>query len=412
MSYLTIKSVFEEVCRNLHFDHKLYHKVCDMEARFVNKKHEHIEFFGGNLTGVQVVRFTDSDKDKLFIDILDADEAVLEEKIYGVKDIHQKHVINQDWVVTSDIFNISSIWLMHAFHHSTELDENQRQEAKTRVCMYLMYKFLTSLLFRYFKFPADPDVAKATYAQLSYKYALKQCGSWGATIRQLAENVTAKDSIHFNTINIMDDSRLNYMIGDVQGHIRDMLKNIYSEFIKIHKQGVKISSSSSLIEVKGSVILKDNTKNPGIYNRYLKGIISDKNTFIKQELIDVISGIMHTMSPRLLLQTLEWTSDNYQHSKDGNIDKAIDIVLEHALAYITADGISHNDIAMLIDKLRGAYMSSRSTDPLLLEARALVEKIVKLATGSHNESGIAAVRTGVMIYWVMRSYCMRYYSNK
>lgn len=411
----TIKSVYDSMCSTLHIDHSLFHKVCDMEVRFVSKKQEHIEFFGGNLTGVQVVRFTDSDKNKIFDDILNIDESILQERLYALRNEKHELVIRQDWVISSDLFNISCFWLMHAFHNTTQLGREEKHEAKVRVCCYLFYKLLTSLLFNFFKFPADPDVAKATYANLSYKYALKQFGSWGATIRNLAENTVAENSIHFNTIaNMDDDLKVIYALNDIQGRIRDMLKNIYSEFIKTHVKGTRISSSSSFVENDGELVLKDNTKSPGIYNRYLKGIISDKNTFIKQELIDVISGTMHTLSPRLLLQTLNWVSDHYQNNKDTDIDKAVDIVLEHAIEYTSANSsiMRKKDISVLIDYLRGAYMSSRSTDPTLLMARKLVEKIVRDATGSHNESGIASVRTAFMLYLVTRAYTMRFYTNR
>ena len=56
-------------------------------------------------------------------------------------------------------------------------------------------------------------------------------------------------------------------------------------------------------------------------------------------------------------------------------------------------------------------MSARSTNPELLQLRELAQKIVKRATGSRNESTIAAVRTGLLAYIVLRAYSMRYYSG-
>lgn len=393
-------------------DHVLYHKVCNMESRFVNKKQEHIEFFGGNLTGVHVVRFTDSDKDYLFSEILDVDYSELESKIYSIKFVKGKSGVNKDWIISSDIFNITCVWLMYLFEHSDKLDQNQKHEAKVRICNYLLYKFLTSLLFNSFKFPADPEVAQATYAQLSNKFILKQLGSWGATLRYLSENAVDAKGIHFEVIHNLEDERIIYFLNDTQGRVRDMFKNIFSVFDRLNREGVRIVSSSSIVEADGEMVLKDSMKSPGIYTRYLKTIISDKNTFIKQELVDVISGIMHTMSPRMLMKTLEWTSDNYQKVQDGDIEKAVDLVLEHAIDYLS---VNHSDarknIALLIDKLRGAYMSSRSTDERLLEVRRLVEKIVREATGSLNEAGIAGVRTAWMLYVVARAYSMRHYTN-
>ena len=41
---------------------------------FVNKTEDHVAFFGGNLTGVHVVRFTTSDKNEWVSDFLEYDE--------------------------------------------------------------------------------------------------------------------------------------------------------------------------------------------------------------------------------------------------------------------------------------------------------------------------------------------------
>lgn len=414
MNKAQLRDLFDEMLPEVIFDHKLYAKACDLEAQFVNKKQEHIEFFGGNLTGVEVVRFTDSDRDKLFHDVLKFPEIELRQRIYALKDAHNRPLINQEWVVISDTFNIACIWLIHGFDRSKILNEQHRHEAKVRIASYMFYKFLTSLLYRYFKYPADRATAQATYAALSLKFALKQFGSWGETIRDLAEKAVGKESNYHSVIEKMDDdTKVIRMIGDLQGRIRDMLKNIYSVFNDMHVQGQKITSSSSLVESDGELILKDNQRSPGVYTRYLKTIISDQNTFIRPELVDVVCSIMHTLSPRLFMQTLVWTSENYMNLKDNKIEKAIDIVMEHAIEYMSINRtMSTTDIAGMIDKLRGAYMSSRSTDHKLLEARTLIAKIVHDATGSRNESMIASVRTAWMLYIVARSYTFRHYAGR
>lgn len=415
MHHSKIRELLDELFIDIKFDHALYAKVCAMEMGFVNKKPEHIEFFGGTLTGVEVVRFTPSDRDKLFHEILQIDEKDLEEKVYALKDDHGKPLINQDWVVTRDVFNMCCIWLIHGFERSKILKEEQRHEAKVRVGCYLYYKFLTSLLAHYFKFPADREIARATYEALSFKYALKQLGSWGETIRDLADKAVSKESVYRDTIERMDDDqRIIRMVGDLQGRIRDMLKNIYAEFVRVHQSGGRIASSSSLVASdNGEMILRDNLKSPGVYARYLKSVVSDKNSFIRPELVDVIASCMHTLVPRLLTQTLVWTSDNFLHAKDGRIEKAIDLVLEHAIEYMAINrAMARTDLAGMIDRLRGAYMSSRSTDHKLLQARQLIGEMVKEATHSRNDSAIATVRTAWMLYIVSRAYSMHHYANQ
>jgi hypothetical protein len=69
-----------------------------------------------------------------------------------------------------------------------------------------------------------------------------------------------------------------------------------------------------------------------------------------------------------------------------------------------------NDLAGLVSNMRGVYMSSRSTDRDLLEIRKLAEKVVAKATGLKNDNIIASVRTGLLLYLVLRAYTLHHYS--
>lgn len=405
----SIKLIFEEECVDLKIDLAFYKKICELEARFVNKKQEHIEFFGGNLTGVHTVRFTDEDRDRLFIDILQVDDRALEDKV------HKLPFINKEWKVSGNIFNVTCVWIMHAFDNTHLLTEEQKHEGKLRICMYMHYRFLTSILFWFFKYPADPEIAAAVYAQLSYKYVLKQNGSWGATLKARSEEILSPTSIHALTIKKLDnDERVVYMINDVYGRIKDMMKNIMGLHERIKEQGTRISRSNALIETDGELILKDSAKNIVVYTRYIRSIIPDANSFIRQELIDVIANIMQTMPPKLLHQTLKWCSDNYGHLNTNGVEKTIDGIMEHAFEFISGNrGVlrAKGDLIGFLSKLRGTYMSSRSTDESLIKLRRDVEDIIKMATKTKNDSVIAAVRTGFLLYIILRSFCRDHYTG-
>jgi hypothetical protein len=375
----------------------------------VAKNDQHLEFFGGNLTGVHTVRFVEDDRDRLFSEVLEADDRTLEERLHSLK------TVNPEWKVSSDVFNISSAWLIHAFCTSKHLDEEQRFEGMVRVCQYLQYKFLTSRLFQLFRYPADKEVAAATYAQLTYKFALKVHGSWGKCLRARAEAVCGPESIWRQQIEQFDeDYGVTLMLNDVQGRIRDMLKNIYGVFLKVHEEGGRIKSTSATIESDGEVILKDRSKSLGHYTRYIRSVIPDRNSFIRQELLDVICDVMDTMPPRLLTTTLEWASLNYAHLHDNHVEAAVDLVMEHAFDYFAEHREflrSAGDLPGMLSKLRGAYMSSRSTDQRLFALRSLVEGIVREATNVRNDSLIAATRTGFMLYVVLRAFTMKHYAH-
>lgn len=412
---MQIKQVFDNECSQLKIDHAFFKKLCSLEASFVNKKEEHVRFFGGILTGVEVVRFTTEDRAKLFDGILELDEGVISDQLDSLKDASGNPLINKDWIVSSDVFNIASIWLLHAIDNSRYLSDSEIKEAKIRVCLYLFYRFVTSILFNFFPYPADREIAQATYESLSYKFILKKTGSWSECLRYISENSVAKDGIHSKTISkLADDGALGRMINDLQGRIKDSVKNIVIEFYKVKQQGVRIGLSSSFIETDGELALKDKTKNLSNYIRYVKSIVPDKNSFIKQPLIDVIANIMQTMPEKSLQQALEWTSSNYGHLSINHIETAIDAIMEHAFDYLSENKELLHDkanIAQLIYKLRGTYMSSRSNDSLITKARDSSKLIIASSVKSKNESILAATRTGWMLYIVLRSLTMKHYSN-
>jgi hypothetical protein len=403
-----VKAVFDDECAKLEIGPKLVKRLNAYQEGFVNKNEEHIQFFGGKLLGVQVVRFTEWDKDKWFNEILEVVEEPLADRLLALP------TINAEFHVSSNTMNLSCVWLAHAIFISKNLSDQEKHAAMIDIFLVLQYKYLTSRLTRHFQYPADPATAEATYAQLSYKFDIKVYGNWHATLRARAEAIIAKTSIHYHTIATLDDDfKVVYMLNDTQGRIRDMLKVMYNVFINVHNNKIRISTTSAVVEHDGVAMLKDKTQNLLAYGRYINSIITDKNSFIREELMSIVENLMHTMSPKLFRETLIWMSSNYRQNGAGLIEEVLNETLIHSFDYL-----SHNrdlvrnvsDIGGLLSKLRGVYMSSRSTDPVLFSLRGKAEKIVKQATRKDNVSIIASVRTGVLLYIVLRAMTMKHYT--
>lgn len=405
-----IKSIFNEECGHLVFDVKLAKQFNSYCNDFRCKNEEHMTFFGGNLTGVQVVRFTTTDKNKWFTDILEVDDILLEERVLALPDI------NKDFHVSSDLFNISALWCIHMFMNTNLMSQEKKEQAMLDVALAMHYRFLTSLMYRYFKYPADPEIAAATYAQLSYKYLLKQAGSWDAALHIRCQDFLHEASIHHDALKKLDDDKdIVYVLNDAQGRIRDMLKNICAEFMRVHKEGTRISSTSGLSVFEGEEVLKDKTKNLMVYTQYLNSIIGDRNSLIKDELVLVISKILHTMPPKLLVTSLEWISVNYRTSTMIETEKLVSLTLTHSFSYLENNRTvarDTNDLPALISRLKGVYMSSRSSELDLIEMRTTAETMVRQATGVKNESVISAVRTGLLLYFIIRAFSKNHYSAK
>jgi len=405
----SIRRVFAEECSHLKIDKKLIDKISAISNGFVSKNEDNLTFFGGCLTGVEKVRFTQEDEEKLFIDILEVNDNVLEESL------HQLPSINKDFVVSSDVFNLSSVYLLHAIHNS-HLSDELKHIGKLHVCNYLNFRYLCSRLVHHFKYPADPEVAEATYAAMSNKFLLKQLGSWLAFINNRSEDIIAKTSIHYHVIEKMDDDAgVINMINDTQGRIRDVIKNIVNIHYTNHENSTRIAVTGHTTEIDGEVILKDKVHGMENYTRYILSTLVDRNTFIKQELVNIVADTMPTMPPKHLVSTLEWFVTNYSYIQKTAPEYA---VIENIIDYSFDQLLQHrdwlrlkSDLPSLVIKLRGTIMASKVSDPKLINLREVLETLIKKITGVKSDAVLAALRTGLMLYVILRAYSMKYYTG-
>lgn len=405
-----LKAVFDTHLSHLEFDAAFVKKLQQYTIDFVNKNEDHMEFFGGVTTGVQIVKFTDIDRNTWFFDILKADDLALE------NDIYQLPSINPAFHVSSDVFNLSVTYVIHRLMTSAYLTDEQKLKGITSVGLILHFKFLTSLLNNYFKYPADPEVAAATYAQLSEKFGLKQKGNWYALLESRVLEAFRPNGLHYNKLfQYNSDKKIVDCINDLQGRVRSYLKNIYSVFMKVSSSGKRIASTSQMsLDKEGEEIYRDAQSNLVQHTRYIQSIIGRENTFIKTELITLIGRIRQTMSEVLLEKALRWMSNNYNQPGAAIIDELISETLVHSFRYLSGNKTVARDITNITDfvsRLCGVYTSSRSTDPALISIRDKAETIVKISTGIKHQTPIAAVRTGILIYICLRAFTKKYFDR-
>jgi len=405
----SIKEVFKQQLSDLELDSKLVKRLSHFKHAFINKNDEHIKFFGGNLLGVEIVRYLQSDRDEWFSEVLDVDDVTLTEALYSLE------VINEEYKRTSDVVNLTSVWLLHAIYNAPKLSASEKEKAMIDVVYMLQVKFITSIFAHYFKFPADKEIAQAVYESLSRKYALKQAGSWNALFTERSKDVIAHNSIHLNTIKRFDDDdAILYMITDIQGRIREVVKKMYAVLIQMRDNKDRIHSTTSVaLTTDGEAILKDRQRSFSTYKRYIHSIIPDRQTFIRDEVVSVITDAMHTMSPKLFIDVLEHCSANYGKASHAEIGELCDETLLHAFEFLSTNRAllrNQGDLSKLLTRLRSLYMASRMVDPTLLKMRDLADSIVAKSSTSKNKAMQASLRTGLELYIVLRTFTMNYYS--
>lgn len=413
-----IKKVLDAHFAHLPIDNKLLMRILQYEKSFINKNEDHITFFGGHLMGVQVVRFDPRDRAYWFDEVLELNEISLQEDLYALKDPEDAKgidpLIDPEFNVRSDVMNITCGYLVYRFLTSGALPRDKQVAGAEVVLRVLLYKFLTSLLWNYFKFPANPAVAEATYNSLSLKFGLKKNGNWKKYLDERAHLTVGPQGTHYKTLTKMDDDeKFLYFIGDTQGRIRGTVKSIYAIFDRMNKAGARISSTSGLMEFEGEVILKDKSHTYQQEIRYIHTVVSDRGSFIKPELLHLIEKGMSGASPEMLEKTLQWMSDNSGYGKDDIVNDLLRKTVIYSFNYLTQNPKlikGKRDISGILHRLRGSFTSSRSTDEDLTELREMAEKIAGVATQSRNDTVKKSVRTAVLLYIMARIMTKDYYS--
>ena len=396
MSYY-LKNLFDEkIAEHLSIDKSLARRIYSFQINFINKNSEHIEFFGGNLTGVNTVRFTDRDLTEFFEDILYVDLDDLKHALKNV--LFENSITKESWKISNDVFNLTCFYLIHMFLTNNKMPEKDRQRAALDVSLLFNYRCIAALTSHYFQYTIDRKTAESTYANLSQRFLIKRLGSWNEVMLYRAQSILSKENAHLqNIIEFKDDYSIIVALNDAQSRVKDILKNIYAEFIKVHTSGDKINTSSSLIiDSDGAEVIKDKIHGLESYISYLMSVLYDKDSFIKYDLVEIVSRLVFTVNKKNLITVLTWMSDNSMSNEKDNVEGFIKEVMIYNYKYLTENKYvlkNKNDIPGLLAKLKNVYMSSRSNEKELLDIRDNGEKLILKALQKVNIQQLASVRT-------------------
>ena len=119
---------------------------------------------------------------------------------------------------------------------------------------------------------------------------------------------------------------------------------------------------------------------------------------------------MTTTSEQAFVDTLRIMSNEPVGTYRTEVEWMMEHTLIHAFDYIAKNRIRFNDVGIILVKLRAIYMSSKSTDPILLELRERIEKYVKANTHLKSPAALASVRTAIMLYFLLRAISSHQYS--
>lgn len=399
---ITLSDVLDEAFKHAKFDKAMADAVYRFQVAYLNRDREHLAFFGSNLLGVHVIRWRVKETVQFFHDVCGVDAMHLEREIRRVT------TIVHEYVISSDPLNLTMMYLIHRFLTSGRLTDKQRERAAYDTALVFFYRCIAIRQSDYFHFPADPKLAQAAYARLSNKFLIKQEGTWKKVMEYRAKALLdPKASIHYKAlVSFTDDGATAYAISDSENRVRELYKNYYQVFEEVRTDGTRIhSASSTQIDVDGEETLKEKVKSTEQYINYIRQAIIDKEGFVRQDLVKVITDINTNTSQRILLATLGWLSDSYNDLKwHKKIDEWLGLIIVHSFHLLDqVNGEDSKHLPKMLTTLKNLYLSTRSTDPDLLKIRKIGDELIKAANGSVNNSLAMATRTATILYITLRA---------
>ncbi|AUR80954.1 putative virion structural protein [Vibrio phage Aphrodite1] len=398
-----ILEVCENFGRDLIIDTKWFQRLKRYMFSFTTRKvgvTDYGDFFGSPYLGLQKITFTTADRNEWFTDIWDVDEEELKENL------HECKWVNKDWAVTGDVFNLTIPYLLWKIQFSKQLPSGLKREAQIMVLFMYHCKCITSMIHNDYPYLAKPEIVYETYNRLSLKYDIKKYESWRALFIARAEFILSPTTgIHYRTfMNMNDDKKIIYMVGDIQDRLRGLVNDINKVFHDVKNRTNIMQLDKAQVNMEEGMTVKEITKQVNVYKNYAKTILTAPTGFYRESFADIITKKIDSAPKDKLERILKEFPGNYQSkSKRGEFYREfVDEVLTHLFEYLNSNRIRQTNLREVISRMAGTYASPRNQNVSVLKIRSMGDDIVQDLTGIRTRSTYSALRTALMLYIVLR----------
>lgn len=392
-----VKDVFDQMTEYLVINEKWVRDLRRYVYGFKSKNNDHSEFFGSPYLGTHRIVYKTSDRKDWFSDIIDIDDVRLRDELIKCK------WINKDFFVSSDPFNLSIVYLMHRVQTST-LNKSLKEDALLNLVMMFHYRAMTSIMNHYYSYLVRKQVAEAAYNALSLKFDIKRYGSWTALFKARAEFIIdPKTGIHYDTFTKMDDDKkIVYMVNDMESRLKGVINDYTKVLYEIKDNVDMVTMDDGKVLLDGELVVKDVQKNVNKKREYIETILVNQKSFYNESLADfAIKGMDRTPGDKFK-QVLKDFPYQYADKRGDRYRAFVGDTLTHLFEYLAANDIKESDVRNVLIKMKGAYTSNKSTNPLLFKLRDEGDWIIKTMTGVRTRSTVSSMRTSLMIYIILR----------
>lgn len=390
-----LRKAFDSVFNKLVIDRKLASKLRHYVSGILSRE-GNVEWLGSNLLGVHSIRFFDSDRNRLFDEVINIDEDYLSELI------KESHSINTDWQVAGDTYNLTIVYLLHLM--IPKFGDKEILAAAIDLVTILQFKFYSSIYYHFFPKPVDLPAAEAAYSMLSMKFDIRRLGNWGLHMAERATYFCSPEYPNYDAVKRFDapDMVLRY-ITDLNTRTKQTVKDYYAVLDRVRRENARVVSQSARVELDGQSVIRDKVGALEIAKQNLFDASYDINNLYKEELARVVLEMVPKASPAALKTLLTYIAGLPIGKKRDEVNSIMEDTLSHAFDEIVTNRINFNDAVTVLQRMRALYQASKSPNPYVLSLRSRIEKLAAKETHIRHESALAALRNALLLYFLIRS---------
>jgi hypothetical protein len=371
--------------------------------------------FNGRYLGCDPVSFTDSDKNALF-DIFKIKKQDVELQIRATPSI------DRNFIVTSDPFNLLSIWLVHLAPIFIK-DKRVCREFMLNVLRYYHYKIFTSVVNNSFRHGTNRGIVEATIASLSYKSDIIRYESWKLLIDSHCEKmIDPEDRFYQTIVDGSPDEAFLRVVSESQTALRAKIVTFAGSYYEAHKAGNSVGSRSAIGEnADGERIIAQSASVIDSATQAMVSEILNPNMFVHEISVNDVARMFMTISPRMLktallkinetavLQTSSTKSkqfDEVRTDKDGTLYIGVRVlvieIIRSMVRTARENRINMANRLQIFDTMRKAYSSSRNLDPDIVAIKRSVTVLTDPFNITTNDASRSALRLAIIYYLLYR----------
>lgn len=408
--YKDIQDFFKVHLKHLKIDKKLIKDLKNFRYHFMNKNDETIAFLGSNLLGVHKIIFSNLDDDKLMNEVLKIkDYKELIDEIYKVPGLIIVNSGNKKTKlkVAGNLIYQTLMYISNRIINNKHLSTGDKEAGLKETCLIIEYKMFTSLYFKYFPYQTAEIVATTVYNNLSHKYLIKQLDNWQELFLYRYKHCIDKKTVTYTYLKKYDTKSSIAVISGVQTKLRNNVKEIYKELIKVLENGdvFQVEKSTYIGGENDLKQVSDKTVGTNLYITNMVGIMQQPNELIDLEIVTIVKNLFKNITDEDITGFLRDITDD-KFIKQNELKYLVENILTISFSFLQKSNINIEQreyIPKALVNIRFYWASSKVKNEEMIKIKDIIHKLAYKSTGRKTNWFLITLTLTFILYVFLRS---------